>query len=378
MRLNSAVLLLGVITALAAIADERPGVTLFPDSKPRFVAREVLQEIYEEVATPFKYGVILEGREGELLDSPAVFRHGGRWYLLYVSHKDDIGYEAEIAVSDDLLQWERLGVVLPFSRDGWDAWQANAGPALFDTRWDNSSHELGTHEGLYWFSYIGGARTGYETDPLAIGLATSPDPVAVRPWDRLIENPVLSRDQADTRDFEHTTLYKSFIFRDEARTLGAPFVMFYNGKAPLTGHEAIGIAVSDDMREWRRFGNGPVLANVGASPWAISGDPQLVRMVDVWVMFYFGAFWQPDAFDTFAASYDLVHWSKWDGPHLIQPSEPWDKQFAHKPWLIKHEGVVYHFYCAVGERGRVIALATSRDLGEAPAKPVSVTQNADL
>jgi hypothetical protein len=101
-------------------------------------------------------------------------------------------------------------------------------------------------------------------------------------------------------------------------------------------------------------------------------------MVDVWVMFYFGAFWQPDAFDTFAASYDLVHWSKWDGPHLIQPSEPWDKQFAHKPWLIKHEGVVYHFYCAVGERGRVIALATSRDLGEAPAKPVSVTQNADL
>jgi hypothetical protein len=30
--------------------------------------------------------------------------------------------------------------------------------------------------------------------------------------------------------------------------------------------------------------------------------------------------------------------------------------------VLKHEGVVYHFYCAVGDRGRVIALATSQDL----------------
>ena len=47
---------------------------------------------------------------------------------------------------------------------------------------------------------------------------------------------------------------------------------------------------------------------------------------------------------------------------VIEPSEPWDKQFAHKPWVLKHDGVVYHFYCAVGTEGRAIALATSRDL----------------
>jgi hypothetical protein len=33
-----------------------------------------------------------------------------------------------------------------------------------------------------------------------------------------------------------------------------------------------------------------------------------------------------------------------------------------KPWGIVHNGVVYHFYCAVGKEGRVIALATSKDL----------------
>jgi len=79
-------------------------------------------------------------------------------------------------------------------------------------------------------------------------------------------------------------------------------------------------------------------------------------------MFYFGAGWKPGAFDTFAASYDLVHWTKWTGPDLVAPSLPWDQTYAHKPWLLKHDGVVYHFYCAVGTEGRVIAVATSRDL----------------
>ncbi len=44
---------------------------------------------------------------------------------------------------------------------------------------------------------------------------------------------------------------------------------------------------------------------------------------------------------------------------LIYPSEPWDSTYAHKPWVIKHDGIVYHYYCAVGDQGRVIALATS-------------------
>jgi hypothetical protein len=34
----------------------------------------------------------------------------------------------------------------------------------------------------------------------------------------------------------------------------------------------------------------------------------------------------------------------------------------HKPWVIKWKGVVYHFYTAVGKNGRVIALATPRNL----------------
>ena len=62
------------------------------------------------------------------------------------------------------------------------------------------------------------------------------------------------------------------------------------------------------------------------------------------------------------------HGGESDGPHLVAPSEPFDHTFAHKPWVLKHAGVVYHFYCAVGTEGRVIAVATSRDL-KSPAGP---------
>jgi hypothetical protein len=193
------------------------------------------------------------------------------------------------------------------------------------------------------------------------------------------------------RDFEARTAYKSNIIADESRATGHEFVMFYNGKvAGKDWTERIGMAVSDDMVHWRRFRDTPVVDNGRG----ISGDPQIVRMggdpergisrlgtPDVWVMFYFGAFWKKatkesrianresrverddtKAFDTFACSYDLVNWTKWPGPHLIEPSEPWDATFAHKPWMVKHAGVVYHFYCAVGSEGRQIALAASKDL----------------
>lgn len=38
--------------------------------------------------------------------------------------------------------------------------------------------------------------------------------------------------------------------------------------------------------------------------------------------------------------------------------------FAHKSYVLKHQGVVYHFYCAVNHAGqRGIAVATSVPMG---------------
>ena len=320
----------------------------------RMIGRETMQDIYGQIKTPYKYGVILKGEGGKKVDCPSVFRHGRAWYMMYIIF-DGSGYETAIAESRDLLTWKPLGRILRFREGTWDTRQAAGYIALQDPAW-GGSYTLQKYDGKYWLSYIGGALQGYETDPLAIGIAWTTDPARPVEWNRL-EEPVLSRDRPDVREFEALTQYKSNIIYDKEESLGYPFVMFYNGKKK-NGYERIGMAVSRDMRHWRRYGAEPVIDNGKG----ISGDPQITRIGDVWVMFYFGCGWRPKAFDTFACSCDLVHWTKWDGPNLVEPSEPWDETYAHKPWLIKHDGIVYHFYCAVGDQGRVIALATSKDL----------------
>jgi predicted GH43/DUF377 family glycosyl hydrolase len=288
--------------------------------------------------------------------------------MVYVQFEDDPqGYTTQLATSEDLLDWKRLGTIMPRGTPGaWDAANAAGGVALFDTAW-GGSNQLQTYDDRYWLSYIGGPNPGYEKLPLSIGTAWTDDPSKPQPWRRQAE-PVLRHDDPDARPFESDVLYKSYILRDPDRSLGASFVMFYNARPPK-GDEVIGMAVSDDLRTWKRYGKGPVIVNdrpANLKHGVISGDPQVVRMLDLWVMFYFGAFWKEGAFDTFAASHDLVHWTKWEGEDLIKPSEPWDTPFAHKPWLLKHDGVVYHFYCSVGGKNhhRAIALATSRKLNK--------------
>jgi len=314
-----------------------------------------MQRVYNEVKTPYKYGVVISGEDGDPVDCPGVFRYGDRWYMVYICMNKK-GYETHLAESEDLCNWKPIGKILSFSEPGnWDTNQAAGYPALQDPIWGGSA-ELKKFRGKYWMSYLGGALEGYETDPLSIGIAWSKHPDRAEPWNRL-PGWVLNGDQPDCRHWEKLTQYKSNIIRDPEKRLGYPFVMYYNGKTE-SGYERIGIAVSRDMKTWTRYGQDPVIDNGSG----ISGDPQIVRMGDLWVMFYFGAFWKPKGFDTFACSYDLFHWKKWDGAHLVEPSEPWDQEYAHKPWVIKYNGVVYHYYCAVGDQGRVIALATSVNL----------------
>lgn len=333
----------------------------------RMVSDARMQAIWNEVHTPYKYGVVIEPPEGKKVDCPTVFRYRDRWYMVYVEleRPPAEGYTTQLAESADLLHWETLGAILQPGPDGaWDHANAAGGIALFDTKW-NGSNTLQTYRGRYWLSYIGGQLFGYEKTPLWIGMAWTNDPSKPHVWQKL-PSPVLTTEDADVRaGLETGTLYKSFVFHDPGRTLRAPFVMFYNAKGTS---EQIYTAISADLKHWRRYGAGPAVENQPPPGWnhgVISGDPQIVRMKDLWVMFYFGAFWRPGAFNTFAASYDLVHWTKWTGANLIEPSAPYDARFAHKPWIIKYRGVVYQFYCAVaGDKAehRTIALATSKDM----------------
>lgn len=348
------------------------------------ISQNVMQKIYDEVKTPYKYGMVVAPKDNyHQIDCPMVYREGGKWYMTYVVYNgkdgtDGRGYETWLATSDDLLQWKTLGRLLCYADKGWDMNQRAGYPALIDWTW-NGSYEMAKYKGRHWMSYFGGEGTGYEAirKPLNMGMAsTKGDITQAHPWETF-PSPVLSINDKSAQWWEKLTHYKSTVYWDKNKTLGKPFVMFYNAgginPANQLKAERIGIALSSNMTSWRRLplrtakrktGN-PVFFH--EAPGIITGDAQIVKFPHYYVMFYFSAY-NPErkynAYNTFAVSRDLVNWQDWEGADLVYPSKPYDDMFAHKSYVLKHQGVVYHFYCAVNHAGqRGIAVATSVPMG---------------
>lgn len=356
------------------------GITVFAQK----ISKNVMQKIYDEVKTPYKYGMVVAPEDNyHQIDCPMVYREGNRWFMTYVVYNgkdgtDGRGYETWLATSDDLLQWKTLGRLLCYADKGWDMNQRAGYPALIDWTW-NGSYEMAKYKGRHWMSYFGGEGTGYEAirKPLNMGMAsTKGDITQAHPWETS-PSPVLSINDKSAQWWEKLTHYKSTVYWDKNKTLGKPFVMFYNagGINPTNQLKAerIGIALSSNMTSWRRLplrtakrktGN-PVFFH--EAPGIITGDAQIVKFPHYYVMFYFSAY-NPErkynAYNTFAVSRDLVNWQDWEGADLVYPSKPYDDMFAHKSYVLKHQGVVYHFYCAVNHAGqRGIAVATSVPMG---------------
>ena len=326
------------------------------------VPDSIMNQVYNEIKTPFKYGlVIVPDKREKMVDSPSIFRNNNSWYMTYIVF-DGKGYETWLAKSDNLLEWNTLGCIMSFSNNSWDDNQKAGYIALQDYEW-GGSYEVQKYNNYYWMTYLGGESTGYEAGKLKIGLAFTKDLTKVHEWNR-IKKPIISPNDKDSKWYDNQTIFKSTVIWDKKKTLGYPFVMFYNAKGgniTNTVAERIAMAVSHNMKEWKRYDNSPVIDHGSG----ISGDAFITKIDDIWVMFYFGAFWKPGAFERFACSYDLKNWTYWKGDDLISPSEDFDSQYAHKPFVIKYKGVVYHFYCAVDNKGnRGIAVATSTDLGK--------------
>lgn len=331
-----------------------------PKQSSTMVSDERMQEVYEKVKTPFKYGVVFKHPDStKMIDSPTIFQWEDTWYMTYVIF-DGRGYETWLAKSDDLLNWYSKGRILSFADAGWDANQKAGYLGLLDNRWEGT-YAPKAFEGNYWMSYLGGSAKGYEAGQLGVGMAFSKDPSSAKEWLRLPE-PVLSASDKDARWYDNHTIFKSSIVEDPDKKRGYRFLLFYNASGDTAKYESIAMAGSNDLKQWNRLDNKPIISRgVNGS---ICGDAQVLQIDDLYVLFYFGAFW-PDrqaAFERFACSYDLEHWTEWRGPSLVEPSESYDATFAHKPMVINWNNTVYHFYNAVGSEGRVIALATSRKL----------------
>ncbi len=336
------------------------------------VPQSRMQQVYDEIKTPVKYGMVVAPTTNNYkIDCPTVFREGKMWYMTYLiyngkSGRDGRGYETWLAESSDLLEWKTLGRVLSFKEEGWDNNQRGGYVSLIDNKW-GGSYKVKKHKGKYWITYIGGDTPGYELGVLKVGVAYTDGKISEAHEWKTFNKPALSPQDSDNGWWESLTQYKSSVFEDKSKSLGKPFVMFYNagGVNPQTKvkGERVGIALSDNMIDWTRYKGNPVINHEGG----ITGDAVIQKMDDLYVLFYFSAF-RPGvnhkAFNSFMCSYDLINWTDWNGEKLIYPSESYDNQFAHKSCVIKHNGIVYHFYCAVNKDDqRGIALATSKPLG---------------
>lgn len=348
-------------------------------------SQQEMAEVYQSAQTPYKYGLVVTPKdETHMTDCPTVFRMNDRWYMTYVIF-DGKGYETWLSESDDLLHWNEVGCILPFRTGTWDQQQRAGFPALLNWNWNNNSHTLEVQDGRYWMSYFGGENKGYEAQPLSIGMAYTEASTFEQKlkqgqtdlaWD-VLDAPVLSPQDTSVQWWETGTHYKPLVYHDTARTLGHEYLLYYNayGRHPETqlGAERIGLAYSDDLVHWQRYNGNPVFHH--ETKGTITGDAQIVQFrpatatqKPLYVMFYFRAF-DPtrtyQAYNTFSCSYDLIHWEDWQGNDLIYPTEDYDDLFSHKTFILKWQGVVYHFFCAVDkDMRRGIAVATSKDFGK--------------
>ena len=325
------------------------------------ISQKQMNEIYNKIRTPYKFGVIktnVPDEENLYIDCPCVYSFNDEWYMSYVTHNphDSLGgYRTHLSKSDNLLDWIYVGCIFDNSPD---YPQCAAFPTLTKTDW-NGKREIKSHNGKYIFSTMEGSVAGYEGEPMNIGCMCSGN---FKNWEHS-DKMLLTVNDTDAKENEKGTLYRSHIIEDNTKSTGHKYVMFYNAKESSMpkGVERIFMAVSDDMQKWRRYGDDCVLYADGNQ---ITGDPQIIKIDDVWVMNLFIYSGGSSAYDTFAASKNLVDWQLWNGEPTVTASEEYDMRHAHKPWIVKHNDVVYHFYCARPQnmQSRGIALATSVDL----------------
>lgn len=332
------------------------------DIRMDMISNTVMNEIYEKIKVPYKYGAILRS-DDYFLDSPVVFRCENNWFMscVCIDKKCSTGYTSHLFESEDLIDWKYIGQILK-TDNGWDGKQTG-GYAEFINNDFNGDYAINRINGYYRFAYIGGNLCGYETDPLSMGYAKTKEVTDINGYVKN-EKPILSPKDKDARYGETLTIYKADMFIDEKSTLGHKYVCAYNAKND-TNRESIFLAVSDDGENWKRYGENAVISVFDCDDSIkINGDPQIVVIDDYYVMLYFiYDVKNRKAYNTFAVSADLVDWTKWEGKHLIESEYDFENVFAHKQWVVKKDGIVYHYYCAVNDKNeRFIALATSKEI----------------
>lgn len=295
--------------------------------------------------TPYKYGKRVLEKSGiagsfdeRSVDCPFVFSLNGRFHMTYVGY-DGTGYQTGLARSDDLIHWQREGLIL--ARDPSDPiirYNIALMCILRDDALD-STGALTKVGGRYLGAWHAYPNAGYEQGPAVIGLAWSDD---LHHWQR---TPPILRPE-DGAAWERGGLYKPYLVKS-----GGLYHLFYNAKTDeKRWHEQIGLATSPDLKTWTRHPGNPILGNglADAPDSRFTSDPCVLRHGSWWALYYYGLAADGRARDLLALGRDPFHFTK--VPEImvdVGPPGSIDEDYAHKPSLIHSRGALYHFYCCV-------------------------------
>lgn len=339
--------------------------------------------------TPYKYPKLIlsaTGRKGDFdersVDDPIVFYADGAFQMLYIGW-DGTGYQTGLATSADLIHWTRTALVGP--RDPVSKYTRYnlALSSILRNKQLRSKGEAIRVKGKYLGAWNAYPNAGYEEGAAVIGLATSDD---LLHWQ--LTDPILT--PQDGAPWEHGGLYRPDLMLDRGT-----YYLYYNAKTdprPKSEgggwHEQTGVATSTDLKNWTRYKENPILRNGarGSATYPATNlisatqpptpdardsrfvsNPFVVQNGVDFAMFYFGFGYQRPghACEMLALSVDPYSFVK--VPEILidtGPAGSVDETFAHKPSVITHEGILYHFYCAVSGRYpnevRGIAVARSK------------------
>ncbi len=302
--------------------------------------------------------------------------------MLYIGW-DGIGYQTGLAASTDLLHWTRTALVAP--RDPaskYTRYNLALSSILRDKRLRSRGEAIKVN-GKYIGAWNAYPSAGYEEGAAVIGLATSED---LLHWQ--LGEPILT--PQDGAPWEHGGLYRPDLMLDHGT-----YYLYYNAKTdtlpPSEGggwREQTGVATSTDLKTWTRYQQNPILPNgprgsatypagnpisstkpptPDARDSRFASNPFVVQNGRGYAMFYYGFRYQRPgrACEMLALGFNPYSFVKAPGV-LIDTGAPGsiDETFAHKPSVVSHEGVLYHFYCAVSgtypNEVRGIAVARSK------------------
>ncbi|MDR2761777.1 MAG: hypothetical protein LBB88_04170 [Planctomycetaceae bacterium] len=291
-------------------------------------------------------------------DCPCIYQLKDKpdtWYMAFIGFNGK-GYNSFVVESSDLINWTNPRLATGFGKKGeFDYGGRVIGAFLYENYDIKSPRILKKKDDKYWTLYGCYPRQGgYELRPGYEGIATSNNGIT---WSRFGEEPILSVFQKDVKDWEKDCIYQPWLIEHQGK-----YYSIYN--AAQGKYERMGLALSDNLTQWTRYPNNPVIDNRKDGYDAIfASDGKVFHDDDHWTMFYFGVN-EGKAHIMIAFSRDLIHWTTNPEPLYKAGGHPLglDKQYAHKISLVynpKNE-TFYMFYCATGNKGRTIALLTSK------------------